>query len=595
MSHGPTLSHWRAAARRPLPAMRRGRQAGRVQRSLLVALAATVAGVVVALEAMRADSGAVWWEVTAIIALVAIAAGGVTYYHISRIAFLRQEFMRELSSRFDELDNHALGNSVMPSSPPPGLYQRIETAARQAKLFRDISEGVHGVEALFDPDCRLLWISPSIERLTGRSPRDLLAADDALKILVDDSDLSFCRRTARKIVQGSGAEDFEIRLLNIDGQVRWVASHWRPIYEEGGAIRMLRMSAEDIQARKETEYKLLETVAEVRRSDALREHYLSRSNDERMRLAALLNVIRLGILFMDHDNRVLYFNRAALDIWRFAKGENLIGVRDAILRSHITHMLEAPDAYFERVAEILADNRDSEPEEVHFRDGRIVTYVSAFVRGDSGQRNIGRVWIYEDVTEQRRTAASLVQLAEHDPLTNLFNRRRFHADLKRLLADAERRRYMVGLIMIDLDGFKPINDRFGHQAGDEVLVTMTAQVGKLIRRNETFFRLGGDEFCVLVPGVNEQGLEDLAQRISNGVASLTFHFNGQDVSLTASLGMAIYPLHVEDGEALVAAADHAMYEAKNGGRNCCIMAQRLPEAVKIASLSDIICNHTEDQ
>jgi len=577
----------------------RTRQRGRIWQPLAVATVVAAGGALIALETVWFDRHQQWLPLAAVIFFLAMVAGAVAYRHLLRMSTLQQKRMYELSTRFDLLDNNALGYKMIPSSSLTDIFARIDAAARQARLFRDIAEGVHGVEALFDLDGNLLWISPSIERLTGRSPLGLLGAQDALAILIDDSDLAFCHRTAQKIVEGSGAEDFEIRLVHIDGGVRWVASHWRPVHDENGEISAIRMSAEDIQARKETEYKLLETVAEVRRSDALREHYLSRSNDERMRLSALLNLIRLGIMFIDHDHRVLYYNRAMLDIWGFAANENLIGMRYASLRELVTPVLEKPHAYFERIGAIVASDENSDSEEIRFKDGRIITYVSAVVESgfgqqDTGQQNIGRLWVYEDVTEQRRTAATLVQLAERDPLTNLYNRRRFHSDLEHLLMDAERRRYMVGLIMIDLDGFKPVNDKFGHQAGDEVLVTMTSQVGKLIRRNEAFFRLGGDEFCVLVPGVTEAGLSDLAGRISNGVSSLRFHFHNQEVSLTASLGMAIYPLHALDGEELVAAADHAMYVAKNAGRNRCVMARSTEGEVKLPPLFGKEYNPTED-
>jgi diguanylate cyclase (GGDEF)-like protein len=190
------------------------------------------------------------------------------------------------------------------------------------------------------------------------------------------------------------------------------------------------------------------------------------------------------------------------------------------------------------------------------------------VEAVQGQRGIGRVWIYEDVTEQRRIAGRLVELAERDPLTNLFNRRRFHEELTRHLADATRRgNLQVGLIAIDLDGFKPINDEFGHQAGDEVLVALAQQVGGLIRRNEMFFRLGGDEFGVLVPDATENELCELARRILEGIEALRFEFIGKQARITASLGIALFPRHANDAEQLIAAADQAMYRSKSSGRD----------------------------
>ncbi len=452
-------------------------------------------------------------------------------------------------------------------APAPSGHAETPSGGEDAATLRELAGGVHGVEALFDLGGRLIWISPSIERLTGRTPDECLAAPDALALLVHDSDRKYCLRMAQRVAEQGGAEDFEMRLVRSDGRVCWVACHWRPIGKDSTRPEGLRMSAEDIQARKETEYKLLETVTELRRAQALREHYLARSNDERQRLSALLNVIRLGILFMDRDHRVLYYNRAMLDIWGFPPDENLIGVRDVVLQSRVADLLERPESYFHHVQSVVKVHAVSDPYEIRFRDGRTVTDVSAVVEGGQGKRGIGRVWIYEDVTEQRRIARRLVELAERDPLTNLFNRRRFHEELDRHLADAGRRGVQVGLVAIDLDGFKPINDEFGHQAGDRVLVGLAQGVGAIIRRNELFFRLGGDEFGILVPDSNEEELSELARRIVEGVEALRFEFDGKRVGLTASVGISLYPRHARDAEELIGAADRAMYRAKSEGRN----------------------------
>lgn len=457
-----------------------------------------------------------------------------------------------------------------PQVPEAGAQSsaQVESASQELRRLREVAEGVHGVEALFDTDLRLVWISPSIQRLTGRAPDACLAAGHFVDFLVHDSDRRYCWHAMQKVLASGRSENFEMRLVNEGGQVCWVACHWRALHLEDGSVSGLRMSAEDIQGRKEAEYKLLETVAQLRRAQALSENYLMRSNDERQRLSALLNVIRLGILFMDRDHRVLYYNRAMLDIWRMPPDENLIGVRDVVLESRVAPLLAAPEKYLTHVREVVARHETSEPFDISLKDGRTLTDVSAVVEdGGQGRGGIGRVWIYEDVTEQRNTARKLVAMAERDPLTNLYNRRRFHEEIERLLADAARRHVKVGLLAIDLDGFKPINDEFGHQAGDEVLVTLAREVGGIIRRNELFFRLGGDEFGVLAPDANEEDLIGLARRIVEGIGALRFEFQGRPTGLTASLGIAFYPDHAADGDALIAAADHAMYCAKNGGRN----------------------------
>ena len=144
-----------------------------------------------------------------------------------------------------------------------------------------------------------------------------------------------------------------------------------------------------------------------------------------------------------------------------------------------------------------------------------------------------------------------------------------------MIADAARRRTQLGLLLFDLDGFKPVNDSFGHQAGDEVLVGLAQAVGRIVRRNEMLCRVGGDEFALLVPGSTAEGLLELAHRLVEAVAALSFRFAGKAVGVTASVGIARFPDNAADAEGLIAAADEALYLSKSEGRNRATVSARL--------------------
>ncbi|BAL23320.1 GGDEF domain-containing protein [Azoarcus sp. KH32C] len=534
---------------------------------------AALAGAIVAAAGAQLEGVAAAVAAGLAIAGVAGAVAWIVRRHAEACSRHHADAVADLAGRLESLGARAR-LVTPPERPPRDPLALMDAAEVGVTQLRELAQGVHGLEAIFGLDGHLMWISPSIERLTGWSPEACLAAPDAITLLVHESDRGYCQRMAKRVAEGSEGEDFEMRLLREDGRICWVACHWRPLRAMSSAPAGLRMSAEDIQARKETEYKLLETVTELRRAQALRERYLARSNDERQRLSALLNVIRLGILFMDRDHRVLYYNRAMLDIWGFPPDENLIGVRDVVLQSRIAELIEQPEAYIEHIEAVLRTYVVSEPYEVRFRNGHIVTDISAVVEAVQGRRGIGRVWIYEDVTQQRGIERRLVELAEHDPLTGLFNRRRFHEELDRLLAEASRRDMRLGLLAIDLDGFKPINDEFGHQAGDAVLVALASAVGDVVRRNELFCRLGGDEFALLVPDTDTSELCELARRVLEVITGLRFEFAGRAVGLSASIGIAVYPQHALDGEGLIAVADQAMYSSKNAGRGRWTLAER---------------------
>lgn len=444
--------------------------------------------------------------------------------------------------------------------------EEMSFSAGRDRYFRLAAEAGYGLEGWIDLTGRLYWVNQAIERYTGRSVEEVLAGD-FFELTVYERDRSYSRDLLRQALETGVAAEFELRLVNERGNVQWMASHWQPIRSDDGTLLGLRVTMTDIQARKEAEFKLLESVAALRRAQALSEHYLRRSNEERSRLSALLDAIRLGILFMDSDRRVVYCNRALSEIWGLPDSERFVGMRDVVLQKQAFGMVLDCAAYQRHIADVLMTRDPSDPFEIEFKDGRVVTDFSRVVPGPDGARPIGRIWIFEDVTEQRRVARQLLHLAERDPLTNLFNRRRFHEELERMLADGRRNREAVGLLAIDLDGFKPVNDGFGHQAGDEVLVELARAVGAVVRRNEMFFRTGGDEFAILVPVADAPGLAELARRVCACISGLTFSFGGEPATVAASIGIALSTRHGEVGESLIGAADRAMYCAKSRGGN----------------------------
>ncbi|MBT0962908.1 diguanylate cyclase [Denitromonas sp. IR12] len=436
-------------------------------------------------------------------------------------------------------------------------------AAEGARL-RLIAETCAGVEVALAPDGRLQWISPAVESLTGYSPANCYGAPDLIALLVEPLDQDYARTLGRQALRGEAGEA-ELRARHRDGESLWVLCRWRPVCDASGAVIMFRLSISSAQARKSAELTLLETVAALRRAQGLSEHYLARSRDEQQRLRALLDVIDLGILFVDADRRVRYTNPALERIWSFSDGrDGLLGMRDERLLARAVSQLVAPEAYRRHVAETRGQRGRSAPFEMAFLNGRKVREVSTMVTASGGSRSLGRLWVFEDVTEQRKAAEALVRLAERDPLTNLYNRRRFQDSLGAALAGAQRGQSRIGLIMFDLDGFKPINDRLGHQAGDKVLVSVARAIRRVVRRNEQLFRVGGDEFAILVAEADETALQELAQRVVTEVGGIEM----EGAKISASVGYASYPDDADSENALVAAADSAMYRAKSAGKNC---------------------------
>jgi diguanylate cyclase (GGDEF)-like protein/PAS domain S-box-containing protein len=172
-----------------------------------------------------------------------------------------------------------------------------------------------------------------------------------------------------------------------------------------------------------------------------------------------------------------------------------------------------------------------------------------------------------DVTEYKRVEGHLAWLADHDPLTNMFNRRRFSEELEQVLSRAERYRHPGALLFFDLDRFKYINDTSGHQAGDALLKMVASMLAQTIRADDITGRLGGDEFAIILPEINAGGAIEVAKKVLDQLGQAQLTINNRTHKISASIGIALFPEHGANIHDLLAAADLAMYQAKAMGRN----------------------------
>lgn len=171
-----------------------------------------------------------------------------------------------------------------------------------------------------------------------------------------------------------------------------------------------------------------------------------------------------------------------------------------------------------------------------------------------------------DITEYKRVEGHLAWLADHDPLTNLYNRRRFSEELEQILGWAERYRHPGALLFFDLDRFKYVNDTSGHQAGDAMLKMVADMLSRTIRTADVAGRLGGDEFAVILPEIASNAAIEVAKKILVRLEETRLTINSRTHSISASIGIAIFPEHGNNVHDLLAAADLAMYQAKETGR-----------------------------
>ena len=187
---------------------------------------------------------------------------------------------------------------------------------------------------------------------------------------------------------------------------------------------------------------------------------------------------------------------------------------------------------------------------IYNQDGTVRMYVATF----------------SDITEKKRADEIIWKQANYDLLTNLPNRRLFDDRLKHEIKIAHRSKKLLALLFIDLDYFKDVNDTYGHEIGDKLLIKVTKRISETLRATDTIARMGGDEFAAILPQMeNKNDISKVAELIIKRL-STPFDLSGISVTISASIGIAIYPKDSSSAKELLQCADKAMYDAKKSGR-----------------------------
>jgi diguanylate cyclase (GGDEF)-like protein/PAS domain S-box-containing protein len=207
---------------------------------------------------------------------------------------------------------------------------------------------------------------------------------------------------------------------------------------------------------------------------------------------------------------------------------------------------------------------------VKARDGGWAWILSRgmLVKRTPDGRPLRMVGTFSDIDDRKAREATIMFQAEHDALTGVPNRTLLADRLRQAILRAQRDSGQLALLYFDLDRFKPVNDQYGHEAGDKLLKAVAQRVRTCLRESDTVARIGGDEFVVLLPKITaEADAIGVANNVLEAV-SRPFDIDGHAVAISASIGIASYPTDGSDGDALMRCADRAMYEAKTAGRHC---------------------------
>ena len=417
--------------------------------------------------------------------------------------------------------------------------RRTEQALRESEQrLRDYAELASDWFWTMGPDLRFTWFSDNLEAVLGIPPRELLGRTRA-ELMDPDMDPAVAAAHLRQLERREPFRDFEYAWRAPDGSRRWLRVSGKPVFDADGSFMGYRGTGRDITAWKTAQLARVESEERYRR---------------------LVETSPDAILI--HRGGVITFaNRRAAELLAAACPDDLLG-------RHVLEFVAAAD--HDRIRRRWAELERAqalEPAEVEARrlDGETIYLetraVAILDAGEPAVLVIGR-----DVTERRRAEERLDFLAHHDPLTSLPNRLLFHDRLQQALAFARRSEGRVGLLLVDLDGFKGINDTLGHTVGDALLVAAAERLRNVVRECDTVSRLDGDEFAVILPGIpGAEGVQAVASRILRTLGE-PFRVRDHLCRMSASIGIAIGPDDGGSGDELLAAADLALQAAKTSRR-----------------------------
>ncbi|RDE24013.1 EAL domain-containing protein [Parageobacillus thermoglucosidasius] len=270
-----------------------------------------------------------------------------------------------------------------------------------------------------------------------------------------------------------------------------------------------------------------------------------------------------SMIVTDAQNRILFVN-PAFEIVTGYSADEVIGKNPRILQSGMhdktfyEKMWNALNQYGVWKGEIWNKRKDGELylewltiSAVKDQQGNVTNYVA----------------IFSDITEHKRNMEQLTKLALYDPLTNVPNRYLFEKRLESIIRMSKKHNQSFALLFLDLDRFKNINDTLGHHMGDMLLKETAQRLNGMLRKQDTIARFGGDEFVIILP--NLKHIREAVYMAENIIESLKrpFNVNHQEVYISTSIGISVYPYDGTDKETLIRMADRAMYQAKTNGRN----------------------------
>jgi len=421
--------------------------------------------------------------------------------------------------------------------------RRAERTLRASEtMYRELVEGSNDLIWSVDRDARWTFLNAAAaRRIYGCEPADLLGRPlaEVLTPQVRARDLAVLRR----VLEGEPVFNFETRHQRPDGSAVDLALNAVPVRDASGEVAGATGTAHDVSAQKRAAAALYDTVEKLRLAVEVAGLFYWEWDTES-------DILRYG-----HDTGAVSGGQGETAM-KWTEYANWVHPEDR------ERFLSAGFATAERGEIFACEYRVSGP-------GGGTRWIAA--RGQPVFDAAGRVHriigVSQDVTERKRSEEEARFLAHHDTLTGLPNRRLLDDRLRQAVFLAQRRDSKVAVMLLDLDGFKEVNDSLGHRAGDAVLREVAQRLSGCMRKSDTLARHGGDEFVIVIPDLAlEADCQVIAEKVLRELGP-EFRADGKSFRIGASIGVSLYPADAGDGEGLLRNADVAMYRAKSLGGN----------------------------
>lgn len=282
-------------------------------------------------------------------------------------------------------------------------------------------------------------------------------------------------------------------------------------------------------------------------------------------VVSLLNWLPFGFEIASADDQIQFANSTFKELFGYTQDE-IESIEDwwRLAYPDPQYREFARSQWHTSIAAARRENREMTPFDLNVMSASGTERMIQFRHRTIGNFNVN---LYIDVTQERAYADQLKLLANTDPLTGIMNRRRFFEEAEELFAKPAGTVGTVGILMMDIDHFKMINDTYGHRTGDLVLTEFTARCREVLKPRGCFARLGGEEFAILLNGAQSAETVAVGERIRAEIGASSFDVEGTEVNLTVSIGATVADPSAEMFGAAISRADKALYEAKHAGRN----------------------------